>query len=256
MGAVVGPLRLGSVHRQGSLAWLIFPDHEWRSVIVSRCASSPAIRRPIFNSRDSSLLAPAPVFPWAKRPKRCVNSPRTWRLLSTSSSTFTIYGLAPGVHLREKKKEGIMKIKDRMVKSVSVCRPEDNLAEVTAMMWEGRCGALPVLDAEEGVISMITDRDVCIALGTRNLRASDVNVKDVAPSRVFVCLDSDDISYALKTMVSQNVRRLPVINNEGKLVGIILIDDFLLHSEPGKAGILSLEVLEALKTIIENRQRG
>ncbi len=149
-----------------------------------------------------------------------------------------------------------MKIKDRMVKSVSVCRPEDNLAEVTAMMWEGRCGALPVLDAEEGVISMITDRDVCIALGTRNLRASDVHVKDVAPPRVFVCLDSDDISYALKTMVSQNVRRLPVINNEGKLVGIISIDDFLLHSEPGKAGVLSLEVLEALKTIIENRQRG
>ena len=54
-------------------------------------------------------------------------------------------------------------------------------------------------------------------------------------------------------MVSQNVRRLPVVNDEGKLVGLISIDDFLLHAEPGKAGVLSLEALDALRTIIENR---
>jgi CBS domain-containing protein len=149
-----------------------------------------------------------------------------------------------------------MKIKERMVRAVSVCRPEDNLAEVAARMWEDRCGALPVVDAEERVISMITDRDICIALGTRNLRASDVNVRDVAPPRVFTCLENDNISLALRTMVSQNVRRLPVVNDEGTLVGVISIDDFLLHTEPGKAGILSLEALEALKTIVENRQRG
>jgi CBS domain-containing protein len=146
-----------------------------------------------------------------------------------------------------------MKTKERMVTAVSVCRPEDNLAQATAIMWDSRCGALPVLDAEERVVSMITDRDICIALGTRNLRASDVLVKDVAPPRVFTCLDRDELSLALHTMVSQNVRRLPVVNDEGKLVGLISIDDFLLHAEPGKAGVLSLEALDALRTIIENR---
>jgi CBS domain-containing protein len=156
---------------------------------------------------------------------------------------------------RVTKVEVAMKIKERMVKLVTVCGPEDNLAEVTAMMWDNRCGVLPVVDNEERVISMITDRDICIALGTRNLRASDVYVRDVAPPRVFACLDSDDISFALRTMVAQNVRRLPVVNDEGKLVGVISIDDFLLHTERGKGGVLSLEALEALKTIIENRQR-
>jgi CBS-domain-containing membrane protein len=63
------------------------------------------------------------------------------------------------------------------------------------------------------------------------------------------------MSFALTTMVSQNVRRLPVVNNQGKLVGLISIDDFLLHAEPGKAGVLSLEALDALRTIIEKRLR-
>jgi len=139
---------------------------------------------------------------------------------------------------------------------VSVCAPEDNLAEVAATMWEDRCGALPVVDAEGRVISMITDRDVCIALGTRNLRASEVQVKDVAPARVFTCQERDDINFALRTMVAQNIRRLPVVDDLGKLVGVISIDDFLLHAEPGKAGVLSLEALEALKKIVENRKRN
>lgn len=148
-----------------------------------------------------------------------------------------------------------MKTKERMVTAVSVCRPGDNLSEVAAIMWDSRCGALPVVGAQDRVISMITDRDVAIALGTRNLRASDVLVQDVAPPRVFTCLDRDDLSHALETMVAQNVRRLPVVNGDGKLLGLISIDDFLLHAEPGKAGILSLEALDALRTIIENRLR-
>lgn len=149
-----------------------------------------------------------------------------------------------------------MKTKDRMVKPAIACRPENNLAEVTAMMWEGRCGVLPVVDDAERVISMITDRDICIALGTRNLRASDVLVKEVAPPRVFTCLEGDDISSALRTMVAQNVRRLPVVDDDGKLIGMLSIDDFLLHTKPGSAGVLSLEALQALKAIVENRKRG
>jgi CBS domain-containing protein len=126
-----------------------------------------------------------------------------------------------------------MKTKERMVTTVSVCQPDDNLAEVTAIMWDGHCGVLPVVDVEERVIGMITDRDICIALGTRNVRASDLCVMDVAPPRVFACLESDDVIAALRTMEAQNVRGLPVVNAEGKLVGMISMDDFLLYTEPG-----------------------
>ena len=57
-----------------------------------------------------------------------------------------------------------MRVKDVMVKSVKVCRPKMNLAEVVAKMWDECCGALPVVDERGSVVSMITDRDICIAL--------------------------------------------------------------------------------------------
>ena len=151
-----------------------------------------------------------------------------------------------------------MKVQDAMVNNVSVCRPENNLAEVVAIMWDERCGALPVLDGSGTATSMITDRDICIALGTRNVRASELQVKDVSLPRVFSCGANDDILLALKTMVSQNVRRLPVVDDGGKLVGILSIDDLLLHSEKraGKAGISQEDVVSAAKSILKGRSRG
>jgi CBS domain-containing protein len=151
-----------------------------------------------------------------------------------------------------------MKVRHLMVKDVSVCWPEQNLAEVAATMWKGRCGALPVLDRAGLVSSMITDRDVCIALGTRNELASNVRVKDVTLPRVFTCQEDDDAREALKTMVSQNVRRLPVVDAGDKLVGILSIDDILRGSKerPGAEGIPYRAVVGALKSILEGRRRG
>jgi CBS domain-containing protein len=142
-----------------------------------------------------------------------------------------------------------MKVQDVMVKKVSVCESDNNLAQVASIMWNERCGLLPVLDSRGKVMSVITDRDVCIALGTRNLRASEVQVKNVSPPRVFSCAPTDDIVSALDTMVSQNVRRLPVIGEDGKLAGILSIDDVLLHSESYE------NVVNAAKTILKDRSR-
>lgn len=151
-----------------------------------------------------------------------------------------------------------MKVKDAMVKDVSVCTPEENLAEVAATMWAARCGALPVLDEAGNVIGMITDRDVCVALGTRNARASEVRVKDVSLPRVFTCNEYDNVRQALGTMISQNVRRLPVLGEGKKLAGILSVDDVLLWSKEraGAAGISYTEIVGALKTILEGRRRG
>jgi CBS domain-containing protein len=151
-----------------------------------------------------------------------------------------------------------MKVKDLMVKDVSVCWPEQNLAEVAATMSSERCGALPVLDRSGLVTSMITDRDVCIALGTRNQVAASVRVKDVALPRVFTCQQDDDAREALNTMVSQNVRRLPVVDAGDKLVGILSIDDLLRGSKEraGAGGIPYRAIVGALKTILEGRRRG
>lgn len=151
-----------------------------------------------------------------------------------------------------------MKVKDVMVESVKVCRPDNNLAEVAAAMWEARCGVLPVLGRHGAVTSIITDRDICIALGSRNLRASELQVSDVSLPRVFTCSADDDVRLALNTMKSQDVRRLPVVGDDGKLVGILSIDDLLLHSgrSAGKSGIPYKVVVDAAKSILKDRTPG
>jgi CBS domain-containing protein len=150
-----------------------------------------------------------------------------------------------------------VKIKNVMVKNVATCGPDDNVAEVAAKMWDARCGSLPVVNDRGTVTGLITDRDICIALGTRNVRASELKVKDVALPRVFCCGTDDDVLLALKTMVAQNIRRLPVVDDVGKLAGILSIDDLLLHSgrTAGKTGISHDDVVNAAKLILMSRTR-
>jgi CBS domain-containing protein len=151
-----------------------------------------------------------------------------------------------------------MQVNKVMVKNVKVCRPEQNLAEVTATMWDSRCGALPVLDSGGRVRGMITDRDICIALGTRDVRASELRVKDVSLPRFFSCMAEDDALVALRTMVAQNVRRLPVVDRNGGVVGILSIDDLILSAEGDPAGpdISYEDVVDAVKAILDRRFHG
>jgi CBS domain-containing protein len=150
-----------------------------------------------------------------------------------------------------------MLVRDVMRIGVAVCTPENNLAEVAALFWDARCGSLPVVDDQRRVMGMITDRDIAIALGTRNVRASDVKVKDVAPGRVFTCAPDDEFEAALNTMVTQNVRRLPVVE-EGRLAGIISIDDLARESSewPEEGGVPETDVILALRKILSSRERN
>lgn len=151
-----------------------------------------------------------------------------------------------------------MKVKDIMTRQVATCRAEYNLAELAADMWENRCGALPVLDARGAVCGMITDRDVAIAVCTRNRPASQLRVMDVSLPRVFTCAAEDDVLSALATMAAQNVRRLPVVTSDNRIAGILSIDDVLLHSEkaPDESGISYDQVIEAAKSILRQRIGG
>lgn len=129
-----------------------------------------------------------------------------------------------------------MRVDQVMRIKVATCRPESNLAEAIATMWSTNCGVLPVTAEGGEVLGIITDRDISVALGTRNLRSSDVRVRDVAHNHVLTCRPSDDIHVALQTMRRGRVRRLPVVF-EGRLEGIVSMDDLVLNAEPdGKMG--------------------
>jgi CBS domain-containing protein len=138
-----------------------------------------------------------------------------------------------------------------MVKDVKFCSPEFNLAAVVEILWKQGCGALPVVEGGR-VLGMVTDRDICIALGTRNAKAAETSVREIALPKVFYCAPEDDIHAALYTMAAQKVRRLPVIDTTGALKGILCLDDIVLVAEEKGTELTYFDVVEALKGVCEH----
>src|SRR6266540_373276 len=93
-----------------------------------------------------------------------------------------------------------MKVQDVMTSEVKSCRPETNLAEAAAMMLDYDCGALPVVNNENKVVGMITDRDIAIAAATKARLASEIPVSEVISRKVCFATPDEDIHTALKTM--------------------------------------------------------
>jgi CBS domain-containing protein len=123
-----------------------------------------------------------------------------------------------------------MKVREVMTKQASFCGPDASLSQAAELMWKRKCGFLPVMGEGGNVIGVITDRDISIALGTRNRRPSEVLVKDVVSSRLFTCTADDSVACALTTMRIEGLRRLPVIDREGALEGVLSIDDLVLKA--------------------------
>jgi CBS domain-containing protein len=127
--------------------------------------------------------------------------------------------------------DGMSKVKDVMITKLETCTPDTNLAVVGAKMWNNDCGILPVLDYDGKILGVITDRDICIALATRDQIASQVIVQDAFSGKIFSCKPEDDVKTALQIMREARVRRLPVVTVEGQLVGLLSLDDAAVFAQ-------------------------
>lgn len=127
-----------------------------------------------------------------------------------------------------------MKVKEIMTQSVVCCGPATNVGRAVELMWERNVGMLPVVGNDGKLIGVVTDRDICIAMGTRNRLPGDLTVGEIAVSKVFTCKPDDNVHEALGVMGSHQVRRLPVVDDKGIPQGILSMDDLVVHSEVGK----------------------
>ena len=140
-----------------------------------------------------------------------------------------------------------MKIKDIMTAEPRTCAPGTNLAEAAALMLDGDCGILPVVK-DGKLVGVVTDRDMYIALATRNKRASEITVGEVVQTPVNTCGPDDDVHAALETMKQHRVRRLPVEGFGGTVLGIISMNDILLATGARKP-VRETEVVETFQAI-------
>ena len=144
-----------------------------------------------------------------------------------------------------------MQVQQLMTPSPRACAPNANLCEAVQMMWEGDFGALPVVSEEGRVLGILTDRDISIALGTRNRAPSRLRVSEVMAREVWTCRNIDESGIALKAMRDHRVRRLPVVDAEGRLCGIFSLNDAILA---GNSVVSSTEIADTLRVLCAPRK--
>jgi CBS domain-containing protein len=143
-----------------------------------------------------------------------------------------------------------------MTEPVHSCSPDDSLARAAQIMWENDCGAVPVVDAAQRPCGMITDRDVCMAAYTRGQPPHAVRVSEVMSRHVHSCSLEDPLRRAIGMMVEAQVRRVPVIDSNGRLVGIVSLGDVVRAATllgQREAEELAFQLLAA---VTQRRPRG
>ncbi|HEX8287792.1 MAG TPA: CBS domain-containing protein [Pyrinomonadaceae bacterium] len=120
-----------------------------------------------------------------------------------------------------------MKVQDVMTVEVGFISPTDNLAQAAVIMWQRDCGVVPIVDGEGKIAGIVTDRDVCIAVGSRDLKASEIKAEEFCRETIVACAPEEKIKDALKKMSVNQVKRLPVVGQNGELVGIVSVGDIL-----------------------------
>jgi len=123
-----------------------------------------------------------------------------------------------------------MRVQSVMKREARTCSPETDLATAGRAMAQVGCGVLPVVDAGNRVVGVITDRDICLALANRDEKPSAIRVQDVISGEVYSCNSEDHIVEALDTMRAFGVRRLPVVDMENRIRGILSLDDIVLEA--------------------------
>jgi CBS domain-containing protein len=118
-----------------------------------------------------------------------------------------------------------MQIEEVMTKDVGYCRVDDPLNVAAQIMWDRDCGCVPVLDDARRPVGMLTDRDLCMAAYTRGAPLAQIRADAVMSKQVHVCHPGDAIDVARKDLAEHQVRRLPVVGADGRLVGILSLSD-------------------------------
>ncbi len=136
-------------------------------------------------------------------------------------------------------------VSDVMTRNPRSCKRTDSLVSAAKIFWEQDCGAAPVVDDNGRVVGMITDRDCLMAAFTRGRKLDDLSVQSAMAHMVFSIRDDQSIDAAAERMAEHAVRRLPVVDAHGRLVGMVSFADVC----GPKAGLKAEQLAKAASAI-------
>jgi len=127
-----------------------------------------------------------------------------------------------------------MQVNEAMSSDVKIASPDQSIRDAAKMMAELDAGVLPVGENDK-LVGMITDRDIAIRAVAAG-KPPTTKVREVMSSEVKYCFEDDDLDDVAENMADIKVRRLPVLNREKRLVGIVSLGDIALFDGAGSAG--------------------
>jgi CBS domain-containing protein len=153
-----------------------------------------------------------------------------------------------------------MKASELMTAEVKCCHPEDSLNTAAQLMWDYDCGCIPVVDDSGRPVAMITDRDICMAAYTQGARLTERPVSSAMSAEIYTCRADDELALVEEMMRQCRVRRVPVIDAQGRVTGIISLNDIAEAAERehetkgGRRDIPDFEITRVLSAVCKHRE--
>jgi CBS domain-containing protein len=150
-----------------------------------------------------------------------------------------------------------MKAEQLMTRRVCTCLQTDSLEQAARIMWDSDVGCLVVNDGQHRPIGMITDRDIAMAALTQGVALRNASVASAMSKQVLTCSPSTSVSDVEALMRSAQIRRVPVVGSEGKLVGIVALGDLARSTQSGPRHVTEIPGLaKTLAGITQRRWDG
>ncbi len=135
-----------------------------------------------------------------------------------------------------------MKVSEAMTRDVQIASPDERIQDIAKRMAENDIGFMPVGDHDR-LVGMITDRDIvvrCVAAG----KDGDARVRDAMTQDVKYCYEDEDMDHVVSNMGDIQVRRLPVVSRDKRLVGVVSLADAALAHDPEGVGVAMTGVVD------------
>jgi CBS-domain-containing membrane protein len=141
-----------------------------------------------------------------------------------------------------------MNVEEVMTKDVKCCAADATLAKAAQLMWEKDCGCMPVCDRDGRVIGMITDRDICMSAWTKGRALHELRVEGAMAHGIVSCRVQDALTTAEAKMQEHQLHRLPILDDNGRLIGIVSLADIVRSASDGH-GLRSAGTEEVVRTL-------
>lgn len=149
-----------------------------------------------------------------------------------------------------------MKIKEVMNQPPVTCPSTATLDNAARLMWEFDCGVIPVVDNRGHVAGVVTDRDICMAAYTQGKPLHLIGVTSAMAKDVVTVAAGESIETAEQLMRDKQIRRLPVLEGDGAIVGLVSMNDLARLAARAKRAAVDRELVSTLAAVCEPRPRS